>query len=112
MSDNKQTRGEARKSWAKIPDGTMVRHRLDGHEGYIDGLTELVDGLHRNPDGRTQYRINVGASNRKLACEDDLLIVTDDEGLVLVLKQKAEYRGVVSQQLHGRFADDRFVKSA
>jgi hypothetical protein len=39
------------------------------------------------------------------------LIVTDANGLVLILKQKVEYRGVVSMQLHGAFAADRFVKS-
>jgi hypothetical protein len=111
MSDSKQDKGEQRKHWVRIPDGTMVRHRQEGHEGYIDGLTEIVDGLDRNPDGRTQYRIKVGDTSRKLAVEDDLLIVTDANGLVLILKQKVEYRGVVSTQLHGAFAADRFVKS-
>lgn len=110
MSDSKQDKGEPRKPWIRIPDGTMVRHRQEGHEGYIDGLTEIVEGVERNPDHRTQYRIKVGESTRKLAVEDDLLIVTDADGLVLILKQKPEYRGVVSAQLHGAFAADRFVK--
>ena len=112
MSDSKQGRLVTGKHWVRIPDGTMVRHRVEGQEGFIDGLTELVAGPDRNPDGRTQYRVNVGEARRKLAVEQDLLIVTDDEGLVLMLKQKGEYRGFVSEQLHGLFAADRFVKSA
>lgn len=104
--------GETKKSWVRIPDGTLVRHRSEGHEGYIDGLTEIVSGPHRNPDGRTQYRVKVGDADRKLAIEDDLLLVTDAGGLVMMLKQKVEYRHFVSQQLHEVFAADRFVKSA
>ena len=46
------------KRWVRIPDGTKVRFRKDGCEGIIDGLTELVVGPGRNPDSRTQYRIN------------------------------------------------------
>ncbi len=103
---------ETKKSWVRIPDGTMVRHRSEGHQGYIDGLTEIVNGPHRNPDGRTQYRVKVGDADRKLAIEEDLLIITDADGLVVMLKQKAEYRSFVSDQLHGVFAADRFVKSA
>ncbi len=112
MTDVKQERPETRKSWVRIPDGTMVRHRSDGREGFIDGLTELVSGPNRNPDGRTQYRINVGDPGRKLAVEEDLLILTDADGVVLMLRQKVPYRSCVSEQLHGVFAADRFVKSA
>jgi hypothetical protein len=60
-----------RKRWVKIPDGTKVRFCGDGREGGIDGLTELVVGSCRNPDRRTQYRINVGDPDRTLAIEDD-----------------------------------------
>ncbi len=99
-----------KKSWVRIPDGTMVR--LGEREGFVDGLTELVSGPRRNPDGRTQYRVNVGDPDRKLAAEDELLIVTDAEGIVRMLKQKMEYRGLVSKQLYSLFAPDRFIKSA
>jgi hypothetical protein len=112
MTDSKPKHLETKKSWVRIPDGTKVKHRPDGQEGFIDGLTELVTGSHRNPDGRTQYRINVGDTNRTLAVEEDLLILTDKDGLVLMLKQKTEYRSFVSEQLHGMFAADRFVASA
>jgi hypothetical protein len=98
--------------WVRIPDGTKVRFREDGREGIIDGLTELVVGPGRNPDSRTQYRINVGDPDRTLAIEDDLLVLTDEDGVVLMVKQKGEYRRVVTQQLQTVFAADRFVKAA
>jgi hypothetical protein len=96
----------------RIPDGTKVRFREDGHEGIIDGLTELVVGPGRNPDCRTQYRITIGDPDRGLAIEDDLLVLTDEDGLVLMVKQKGEYRRVVTQQLQAVFASDRFVRAA
>ncbi len=100
------------KIWVRIPDGTKIRFREDGREGIIDGLTELVVGPGRNPDSRTQYRINVGDSDRTLAIEDDLLVLTDEDGVVLLVKQKGEYRRVVTHQLQAVFAADRFVNAA
>jgi hypothetical protein len=100
------------KRWVRIPDGTKVKFREDGREGIIDGLTELVVGPGRNPDSRTQYRINVGDLDRTLAIEDDLLVLTDADGVVLMVKQKGEYRRVITQQLQAVFAADRFVKAA
>ena len=93
----------------RIPDGTKVRHRSGEFEGFIDGLTELVIGPSRNPDKRTQYRINVGEPMRQLAAESDLLILTDQEGLVLMPKQALEFRRFVTTQLHGILPEDRFV---
>ena len=100
------------KRWVRIPDGTKVRFREDGREGIIHGLTELVVGPGRNPDSRTQYRINIGDSDRVLAIEDDLLVLTDADGVVLMVKQKGEYRRVVTQQLQTAFGADRFVRAA
>ena len=51
-------------------------------------MTELVIGSGRNPDSRAQYRINAGDPDRTLAIEDDLLILTDIGGVVLMVKQK------------------------
>lgn len=112
MSSPTHKTTEQKPRWVRIPDGTRVRYRTDGREGYIDGLTELVVGAQRNPDGRTQYRVNLGDPDRSLAVEDELLIVTDGTGIVLMLKQKIDYRTAVSQQLRGVFAGDRFVASA
>ena len=112
MTNPKAERLQTVKRWVRIPDGTKVRLREDGREGVIDGLTELVVGLGRNPDSRTQYRINVGDPDRTLAIEDDLLVLTDADGVVLMVKQKGEYRRVVTQQLQAVFAADRFVKAA
>ena len=97
------------KRWVRIPNGTKVRFREDRREGIIDGLTELVVGPGRNPDSRTQYRINVGDPDRTLAIEDDLLVLTDE---VIMVKQKGELRRKVTQQLQAVVADDRFVKAA
>jgi hypothetical protein len=111
INDAQQERQVTVKSWVRIPDGTKVRHRSEGHEGFIDGLTEIVIGQARNPDRRTQYRMNVGEPSRKLAAEEDLLILTDHDGVVLMAKQKVEYRSSVTEMLRGTFSDDRFVRS-
>ena len=73
QSNSESVREE--KKWVRIPNGTKVRVGTGGRDGTIDGLTELVTGSRRNPDGRTQYRINVGEPERTLAVEDDLVSV-------------------------------------
>lgn len=100
------------KRWVKISNGTKAKSRGDGREGIIDGLTELVLGLGRNPDNQTHYRVNIGDPDQTLAIEDDLLVLTDPDGVMLMVKQKAEYRRVVTQRLQGVFSADRFVKAA
>jgi hypothetical protein len=99
-------------TWRRIPDGIRVRLRENAEEGVIDGLTELVIGPARNPDGRTQYRVNFGGSERMLVAEDALAIVIDKEGLVLMRKEKVDYRRLVTEQLRDGFSEDRFVPSA
>jgi hypothetical protein len=96
----------------RIPGGTKVRFRENGREGIIGGLTELVVGPGRNPYSRTQYRINVGDPDRTLEIEDDLLVLTDVDGVLLMVKQKGEYRRVITHQLQAVFTTDRFVKAA
>ena len=60
----------------RLPNGTKVRHRVDGFVGHIDGLTQLCKGPKRNPDGVSQYRIRiVGQDRRELAAEEDLVIL-------------------------------------
>jgi len=98
--------------WVRIPDGTRVKHRHEGHEGVIDGLTEMVSGPLRNPDGRTQYRMNIGASTRQLVTQDDLCILLDRENLVIMVRQKEPYRRSVTERLHSILSADRFIKSA
>ena len=112
MRQSQTAQVNAENFWKRIPNGTRVRLRENAQEGVIDGLTELVVGPGRNPDGRTQYRINLGDPNRMLVAEDALLIIVDAEGLVLMLKEKVDYRRLVTEQLRGGFSADRFVPSA
>ena len=110
MKDEKTGRPASVAPWIRIPDGVKVRHRSEGNDGVVDGLTEIVVGPGRNPDGRTQYRIDVaGASAMQLAAEDDLLLLTDKDGLVLILKQQEGYRRRITERLQSTFAADRFV---
>jgi hypothetical protein len=96
----------------KFPKGTKVRLLEGGREGVIDGVTELVVGPGRNPDGRTQYRLNVGDPGRMLVGQDDLVVLTDADGLVLIAKENIDYRRIVTDQLRAELPTDRFVASA
>ncbi len=100
---------QARKIWIRIPDGLRVRLREGQQEGVIDGLTELVVGPARNPDGRTQYRLNLEGQPRMLVAEEELLVLTDAEGLVFMPKENVELRRLVTTRLRSTFAPDRFV---
>ena len=98
--------------WVRIPNVTKVRHRHEGYDGHIDGLTEIVVGPNRNPDGKTQYRLNVGGSDRRLVTEDDLSILLDGNNLVIMIRQKEPYRRSITLQLHSILTEDRFIKTA
>jgi hypothetical protein len=112
MNTGKLNHPRVEPAWVRIPDGTRVRHRHDGHDGFIDGLTELVTGPDRNPDGRTQYRLNIGAPARQLVAENDLCILVDCDDLVMMVRQKESYRRTITAHLRSAFAGDRFIKSA
>ena len=115
LNEDKLKRSNITRSWIRIPDGTKVRCSAQGIEGTVDGLTEIVTGSNLNPDGKTQYRIDVGAPRRELAVETDLLILTDHDGLVLMAKERkatVDYRRHVTEQLHGVFTQNRFISPA
>lgn len=99
------------RDWVRIPDKTKVQYRLEDHRGAVDGLTEMVTGSKRNPDGRTQYRIDVGQPQRLLAAEEDLVILLDDEGLIMMEKENAGYRHGITERLRGAFQEDRFCRA-
>lgn len=102
----------AGKQWMRIPNGTKVRLCEGGQEGVIDGLTEFVMGPARNPDGRTQYRLNVGEPARLLVGQEALLVLTDAEGVVLMVKENVAYRRIVTEGLRAELPADRFVPAA
>lgn len=112
MSIGKSNRPASIEQWVRIPNGTKVRHRTESYEGIIDGLTEIVSGADRNPDGKTQYRVNVGDSTRLLVSEDHLNILLDDKNLVLVGRESELYRRSVTNRLRAVFPEDRFVTTA
>lgn len=109
MTTAKNDRPAPAAHWVRIPDGTKVRHRSEPYEGVIDGLTEIVSGPERNPDGKTQYRVNVGDSTRLLVAEDHLNILVDNKNLVLVGRESELYRRSVTDRLRAVFSEDRFV---
>lgn len=96
--------------WVRIPDKTKVRYRNSAQQGTVEGLTEIVTPGKRNPDGRTQYRVNVGEPQRMLVAEDDLLILVDREGIVMMEKENADYRRDITTRLKTAFQQDRFVR--
>ncbi len=96
--------------WVPLPNGIKVRHRTESYEGVIDGLTELVSGQERNPDGRTQYRINVGGSTRLLVSEESLDILVDGKHLVMLGREREDYRRLLTERLRTLWSDDRFVR--
>ena len=111
MNTEKPGQPQPAATWVRIPDGTMVRHRQEAYEGSIDGLTEIVSGTNRNPDGKTQYRVNIGGPTRQLVTEENLCILLDSENLVIMSRQKEPYRRSVTTQLRGKFSEDRFIKA-
>jgi hypothetical protein len=112
MSTTKTNQPASAARWVRIPDGTKVRHRSEPYEGVIDGLTEIVSGSERNPDGKTQYRVNVGDSTRLLVSEDHLNILVDNKNMVLLARESELYRRSVTDRLRAVFPDDRFVTTA
>lgn len=109
MNATKNNRPIPANHWVRIPDGTKVRHRSEAYDGVIDGLTEIVSGSDRNPDGKTQYRVNVGDNARLLVSEDHLNILLDNKNLVLLAREPELYRRSVTDRLRAVFAEDRFV---
>lgn len=109
MNSDKSNHPTSIEQWVRIPNGTKVRHRTEAYEGIIDGLTEIVSGADRNPDGKTQYRVNVGDSTRLLVSEDHLNILLDDKNLVFVGRESELYRRSVTNRLRAVFPQDRFV---
>lgn len=109
MSTTKTNQQPSVERWVRIPDGTKVRHRSEAYDGVIDGLTEIVSGSERNPDGKTQYRVNVGDSTRLLVSENHLNILVDNKNMVLLARESELYRRSVTDRLRAVFPEDRFV---
>ena len=109
MSTTKTNQQPSVERWVRIPDGTKVRHRSEAYDGVIDGLTEIVSGSDRNPDGKTQYRVNVGDSTRLLVSENHLNILVDNKNMVLLARESELYRRSVTDRLRAVFPEDRFV---
>ncbi len=82
---------------AKLQDGTLIRHKMAGYQGRIDGTTEIktcftVQGelLDKSNAKQTfQYRVAVkGESMRRIAPAEDLEIL---DGVVEVICPRCHY---------------------
>jgi hypothetical protein len=109
MTTANNTRPAPAEHWLRIPNGTRVRHRSEPYEGIIDGLTEIVSGSERNPDGKTQYRVKVEGGTRLLVPEQHLNILTDANQLVLIGRESELYRRSLTDRLRAVLSEDRFV---
>jgi hypothetical protein len=109
MTTGNNTRLAPAEQWVRIPNGTRVRHRSEAYEGVIDGLTEIVSGSDRNPDGKTQYRVKVEEGTRLLVSEQHLNILIDTNQLVLMGRESELYRRSLTDRLRAVLAEDRFV---
>ncbi|MFO0700355.1 MAG: hypothetical protein U0236_14110 [Nitrospira sp.] len=109
MTTANTTRSAPAEHWVRIPNGTRVRHRSEAYEGIIDGLTEIVSGSERNPDGKTQYRVKVEDGTRLLVSEQHLNILLDTNQLVLVGRESELYRRSLTDRLRTVLPEDRFV---
>ncbi len=109
MSTSKPNQLASAEHWVRIPNGTRVRHRSEAYEGIIDGLTEIVSGSERNPDGKTQYRVKVEEGARLLVSEQHLNILLDTNQLVLIGRESELYRRSLTDRLRAVLPEDRFV---
>jgi hypothetical protein len=109
MTTASNIRPASAEHWVRIPNGTRVRHRSEAYEGIIDGLTEIVSGSERNPDGKTQYRVKVEEGTRLLVPEQHLNILTDANQLVLIGRESELYRRSLTDRLRAVLPEDRFV---
>ncbi|MBL8039207.1 MAG: hypothetical protein JSS38_14065 [Nitrospira sp.] len=109
MTTTNSTRPAPTANWVRIPNGTKVRHRSEAYEGIIDGLTEIVSGSERNPDGKTQYRVKVEDGVRLLVPEQHLNILIDSNQLVLIGRESELYRRSLTDRLRAALPEDRFV---
>lgn len=109
MTTANNTRPAQEEQWVRIPNGTRVRHRSEAYEGIIDGLTEIVSGSERNPDGKTQYRVKIEDGTRLLVPEQHLNILTDPNQLILIGRESELYRRSLTDRLRAVLSEDRFV---
>lgn len=81
----------------KLHDGTLIRHKVIGYEGRIDGTTEIKgcftsggEILNRpNPKHTFQYRVVInGEPMRRIAPAEDLEIL---EGVTQVICPSCHY---------------------
>jgi len=81
--------------WKPFPEGTRVKHRDEGYEGWVDDLTRLYKGGKVNPDGKSKYRIRVhDQKKREVAAEQEIELCKDLESIfrstVTLLQKKID----------------------
>lgn len=90
-----------------LRDGTLVRHKVEGYKGYVDGITRIKELFTEggqplaNPKSSQtfQYRIVLeGESLRRIAPAADIEIL---EGAVSVARRKKLLKGPSAREKEG-----------
>ena len=115
-STNIPSRARPAGSVVGIPGGTKVRHRRERYEGTVEGLTAIVSRVAKpRLDGHVRYsasvgyRVDVGTHQRKLATEEDLLMLVDPDDLIIMERVNLAYRRRLTTQLRRIFTEGRFT---
>src|SRR5919106_2186441 len=68
--------------WKPFSEGTRVKHRDEGYEGWVDGVTERHEGGKVNPDAKSKYRMRLhDCEKRALAAEQEIEHCKDLESI-------------------------------
>lgn len=76
----------------KFPNLTPVKHKKDGYQGWIDGVTKIESLFTGDSDLPWQYRVYLPEGGRKVAPEEDL-------------EHNLDLKGLPPQELRGRYAE-------
>jgi hypothetical protein len=93
--------------WKPFPEATRVKHRDEGYEGWVDGLTEVHKGGKVNPDGKSKYRIRFhDRETRALAAEQEIEHCKDLESIFQSTATLLQKR--IGKQSHDKKDNERW----
>jgi hypothetical protein len=93
--------------WKPFSKGTRVKHRDEGYEGWVDGVTELHAGGKLNPDAKSKYRIRLhDHEKRALAAEQEIEHCKDLESIFRSTATLLQKR--IDKQSHDKKENERW----